>query len=724
MIGICQKPWGGRGCSARSLVLTLGLAMLSAGAWAATFYVDGVDGSDANAGESWTSATQSIQQALSLSSANGESERDEIRVKGSLSGINYELTDASLRLTSNTAVLGGFRGDFDGDTERDAETWLTLFEGTGSAGQLPVHLVILPAGLTSATLDGITISGAYMNDSLGGGAIYGDATNGPIDSTNVIANCVIRDNVAEIDRGAFGGGVVALRGGACPRLENCRVDDNTVSITRPAASFGGAVALVSSTDTVTISNCTFNRNAVNVSETTTTRVMRGGVLYVSGLITIESCAIEENTISHTTLGAAPDIQAWVRGGALYIAASDFVSSDTTIRGNSVTSGYTIEGVACYVEGAETNSGLIHGGRICNNVGVAGGNLHNLLGGGIYILNGQLTVEDTLIAGNALAANTNTYGAGAVVRPNASAIDVTFNRCRFMGNASQTFGGAVALLGNQARLLNCAFGGNTAPYSTHLYVANTSPDIVNCTFNDGRLIGVLLDGTATPELVNCIFSGTVGGSRAAVYENAINSDAVLTNCLFTDNVHLYYDKDTSNFIDTVAGLNGQPGNSGVIDGPASYAMYAPEATTGLWSAVTYTTGTNRTTLSTSGAPFAPGGLAGRIVNPDTGYAGGPIPSYACIVSNTANAIVLRGDWTTHVEVGERFRLVDLQILDDSAAIDQGLDSSSYDPSLTMDINGRARVDKTDVVGPSIFDIGAYEYMFVPPPNAARDWNMYD
>lgn len=811
MITVCKERRTSGASTLWVLAFGIALALFGAGASAATFYVDGDAGSDAYPGDKWTSATQSIQQALALAQAAGGS--NEVWVKGSAAGINYELSDSPVRLTSNTVVLGGFRAQGDGDTVRDPEVYHSLIQGTGAPGQLPASLVVLPAGLVNATLDGFTIAGGY---SAGGSAAIGaNATAGAIDSSNVISNCWITSNTAEVTGSLFNGGIIGFNAGAAPRLENCRVDGNTVSITNATGNHLGGIVLLNSAGQVTsFTNCTFNNNSVSVTQPATNRYIQGGILYLRAVVALDGCTIRDNTVTH--LGSPATLLANVRGGVIQTNASNVTVRDTVVEGNSVTATGGIDGGAFYLGSGGGNVVTFSGGACSRTTVHQTGNVQNVRGAGVYLVNGTLNITDTAFVGNvgisngagasgtyggaigqnagivnatgaeirdnqlihagtgsnygagyymlagtatldgcmltsnsldrdaAVGSNTNNqgaglyitnttsfvarsctfaanridpqsaaanncYGAGAQVANGAS---VVFDACRFNGNASRTFGGGVSVLAGTTEFLNCAFAGNRAAYSSHAYVSTVSPLFAQCTFSESYRTGILTNGTASPQFVNCVFEGhRTDAVGAAIYEGSAGSDPVLINCLFDGNTNNYFDDDTT-YTNTVAELNALPGCSGVTTAPANLVMRGPGAISGNWTAIQYTTDTNRTTLTDAGAAFVPGALVGQAINAKAEYLGGVYLPVVHIIDNTTTTIDVIGDVTDFVLRNNTYRVIDQQLGTGSGAVDQGIDSSSYDGSLVNDIAGRARYDDPGVSGPSAYDIGAFEYL-VPP-----------
>jgi hypothetical protein len=97
------------------------------------------------------------------------------------------------------------------------------------------------------------------------------------------------------------------------------------------------------------------------------------------------------------------------------------------------------------------------------------------GGGMYISDAVMTIEESIIANNG-----SKSGGGMFVSAMA---DVSMNRCVVRGNESGT--AAVLYLNDTAgKLENCILSGNTSSDDFSLAIqAQANIDVVNCTFSN-------------------------------------------------------------------------------------------------------------------------------------------------------------------------------------------------------------------------------------------------
>jgi len=191
------------------------------------------------------------------------------------------------------------------------------------------------------------------------------------------------------------------------------------------------------------------------------------------------------------------------------------------------------------------------------------------------------------------------------------------------------GGVFAHNASSPILTNCIICGNYAHdwNAGALYCqGNSHPALTNCTIssnssNDGRSGGILVNTGSTPRLVNCIVENLSG---IAIIEEWPRFDlpwnkanVLVSYSLFANNAVADFQNWTEqgavNYTggDVInANVNGAHDN--VAGGPDP--LYV-EAITGQWTAPpVYDPGTNRTTLTASGAsfPVSPD-LKGRLIN---------------------------------------------------------------------------------------------------------------
>ncbi|MEM7143494.1 MAG: choice-of-anchor Q domain-containing protein [Verrucomicrobiota bacterium] len=164
------------------------------------------------------------------------------------------------------------------------------------------------------------------------------------------------------------------------------------------------------------------------------------------------------------------------------------------------------------------------------------------GGGLFLEEAPLTVVSNCV----FRENTANTGAGVfVATPNNSPIAVpTLLGCIFEGNMANVFGGGLANLAIDTRVINCVFKGNYAS-SAGGAVRNSASDAlyVNCSFqgNSAGNAGGAIDSrqTSAPTFRNCIVwhnrKGMVTTDAESSVSASTNSSNSFTHCL-VQNIH--------------------------------------------------------------------------------------------------------------------------------------------------------------------------------------------
>ena len=241
---------------------------------AATWYVK-PSGSDANAGNSWAAAYQTLTKALQ-SAASG----DQIWVAtGTYKPTTGTDRTISFSMKNGVAILGGFPATGNPVlADRDWETHVTTLSGDiGTAGDNSDNSYNIIAnvnnGLTaSAILDGFTVTGGNANGGafvnwFGGGmylgsssptirnctfsnnnALYGGGGVAAFESSATISACVFNGNYSAQDGGGLG------LYGTTISVNNCVFTGNS------AVNFGAAIYSGTSNNT-TLTNCSFSGNS-------------------------------------------------------------------------------------------------------------------------------------------------------------------------------------------------------------------------------------------------------------------------------------------------------------------------------------------------------------------------------------------------------------------------------------------------------------------------------
>ena len=352
---------------------------------------------------------------------------------------------------------------------------------------------------------------------------------------------------------------------------------------------------------------------------------------------------------------------------------------------------------------------ITGCTIIGNIGMGSGDF----GGGVMCDR----AANARISDCVIAANRNRYGGGLGCIMSSP----TVVNCVISGNEAATWamngttrhgsggGGVFAHDCASPTLVNCLISGN---YTVNwcagaLYCQGYSnPRLINCTLSRNRShhtdnweisSGVVVNTNSKPSLTNCIIEGMWS---EGIREEDTTSDVAVNHCLFRNN-------GWADFVDEGAtGLTGGHDinrhvadcQDNVLGNPDPLFVMGPS---GAWTEPpAYDAARNVTVLTTSGAPFVPGALAGRLINPDTSQ-----PRQAYVMDNTAAAVEVLGDVTSatgpdgYVDAGDGFLVVDYHVGSGSPAGDAG--DTAAAAGVSTDLGGGPRV-----LGGAV-DLGVFE-----------------
>lgn len=395
--------------------LALGLGLNPAGAQAASFEVTNLE--DSGAG--------SLRQAIA--DANAMPGADVITFQAGLSG-TITLTSGQLEIT-DSLDLQGPGAELLSVSGNDASRVFYLYNGSQELQVVISGLTIthgsanIGAGLVNfdedLTLDGVTIT---ENEATGdGGGLWADGFN--MDLT--ISDCVLSGNVSGDD----GGGIYIEDTGALLQISNTRISGNQ------AAGNGGGIYFYDPDHDITVAQSTVSGN---------TAMGRGGGIYLynmdSGLFTVRETTISGNSAS--------------AGGGLFLYNGDdqVAIESATISGNQATNGNG-GGVFMY---SLYNTSIDHS--------TIAGNSATGAGGGVFVGNGELGLNHTIVADNTADTDADIANGGN------GSFAVAFSLVEAAGAAAVTDGG-----GNVTGMdpLLGALGDNGGPNQTHLPGA-TSP----------------------------------------------------------------------------------------------------------------------------------------------------------------------------------------------------------------------------------------------------------
>ncbi|MDR0791734.1 MAG: right-handed parallel beta-helix repeat-containing protein [Chitinophagaceae bacterium] len=290
-------------------------------------------------GDSWTNAAKELADALVFAKTNTN-----IKQIWVAEGAYYPLysandkyfgsaADPDLRnnafvLTPGVKIYGGFAGDettvgerhggtstLSGDIDRDGTF-------TGNA----YHVVISAGEVSSAMLDGFTISGGnadyeieinvnnFLIRQIRGGGIFNTS------SSPAITNCIIKNNIAAYLFGEDFDGSGGGSGGGIYNESSLPVITNS-AITNNKADYGGGICNTAGSKP-TLINCSINANSATFG---------GGIFNSESLPAFINCNITLNTSNN-------------EGGGIYnIDASAPVLTNCTVSNNTAEGIYNLSG---------------------------------------------------------------------------------------------------------------------------------------------------------------------------------------------------------------------------------------------------------------------------------------------------------------------------------------------------------------------------------------------
>ncbi len=352
---------------------------------AITLYVDAA-ATGAGDGLSWDDAYTSLAAAMDEADDRNETPTatDDVAEIWVASG-SYPLTNQLLPRNAN--IYGGFAGNETELGQRVADGTINgTFITQGTPGEYMLTTLTSPA--IFVRLDGFTLQGADKS------AIrLGDE-----ESTVEIANCFFFGNVMTSPYQLYGGAAI-YSSRTNLTIEDCIFSDNQVVGGAAATDLlGGAVSV--SEGQLVIRRCTFSRNSCAPGDTATENAYGGALCVKSASATlIEDSRFLNNFLLERAEGAGYSYQ--LRGGAVYLSATEATVRNTTFEENEVNFNENILDIAWD---------------------------HSRAGGGVAV----------------------------------ASSDVNFVNCLFRGNRASMFGGGL-FVGSAAtsKVVNCTFYGNEA-----------------------------------------------------------------------------------------------------------------------------------------------------------------------------------------------------------------------------------------------------------------------
>jgi len=464
----------------------------------------------------------------------------------------------------------------------------------------------------------------------------------------------------------------------CEDVNNAVLDGFTITAGNAVDSgFKGCGIYCKNSNNLTVRNCVISQN-----ETGTGYGCGGGIYFKDSTnLNVTYCNFSDN--------------ASYRGGGLYNDFSDLNINNCIFSNNSA-----FDGGAVFNDESDPNIAIAN----C----IFTGNTAETCGGGIYNNQSVLNVTNCVFADNTATA-ASSEGGGMY---NINSPSVAIANCIFTGNSVVKYGGGVYNINSTLEVTYSVFTGNNANiYGGGMHNHNNSSVAVdNCIFNGNHAYnyggGIANYNNNSLALTNCAVA-----ENYAYYGGGIFSwnyaDAILTNCIFWDNMVDEIYKDTSSTVNvTYCDVNGgwEGGVENINKDPCFFEVEEPD---GSWTEdAFYDNSTFQSTLTDSYADWAVNELAGRFVNPDTLNQN----LQFFIVSNDVTTINVWGNVESFVISGDPYQIYDYHLKLESACIDAGYPQGDYTGQ--KDIDGEPRVFDGDANGTEIVDMGADEYYWSP------------
>ncbi|MCE9616096.1 MAG: DUF1565 domain-containing protein [Lentisphaerae bacterium] len=582
--------------------------------------------------------------------------------------------DASFVLKAGVGVYGGFTNGMTAFHQRNWDTYPTTLSGdlddNGVADVNNAYHVVTATWATNAVLDGVTVTLGYAYSPL-----------------------------SDADPVRDGGGLLIWMSDVTPAIRNCRFINNVANYLGGAACIRhvnrGATGVV-------FSNCVFRGNA-----TFRANDGHGGAIYhVYRPLTLIDSVLEDNA-------------ATITGGALESIGGDPILRGCTFARNTATNAANNgRGGAIYHD--RSDLGSIMSSEITDCRFYA--NRASQFGALDYR---RAFATNDLIRNCDFFANEATAGAGGVLF--LYRYDSVIADCRFSGNTAaggNVHAGALYLQESDPMLRNVVIAGNVAPgYGGGLWADTGSrPRFENALVagNQARYAGgglALYDATdGTNTLINCTIAGNrtteanVGYGGGGLFLR--NGIGLVSNTIFYGNqtagtgtqvrVELAGDVVSYGYSDLQGGVGGTYAVAGATNIDAgnnlSVAPLFAADRTGTWTAsAVFTNASGLTVLTDATAGWAPGKLAGLLLNPNTSAG---LLAYV-IATNTATSISVMGI-ATNAAAGVAYRIHDYRLQNVSPCVDGGL--AAVAPA--VDLAGVSRPQGAGV------DLGAYERVREP------------
>ncbi|WP_303371178.1 Ig-like domain repeat protein [Methanobrevibacter sp.] len=313
-----------------------------------------------------------------------------------------------------------------------------------------------------------------------GGALYWEGSNGIIYNITCINNKGISLDKNETDTSSTRGGTICLTGANVTVSKSRFVSSSAYMDADKDSSKVDGGALFVTGNNVTIEDTLFSDcNATN----------NGGALYVIGNSTkILNCTFEDNN--------------GLDGGALYVEGDECKLADSTFGDNTADD----DGGAIFWEGS---NGVIYNITCINNKGISktkpdGVNTSSTRGGSISLIGDNVTLSKSTF--NSSKAYIDSGKDSSKVDGGALFItgnNIIINETEFYDCTAVNNGGAIYIIGNSTRILNCSIDKTQAYIGGAIFIAGDDTTVDDSLFRHNTASGYSSDGV-------------LGGSGGAIY----------------------------------------------------------------------------------------------------------------------------------------------------------------------------------------------------------------
>jgi len=484
------------------------------------------------------------------------------------------------------ALVGDPSATLDGEK---AGAVLTIFDGPVRLARLTVKNGFVEASpgqgagisdssgkrltLSHVTLTANRVLAESFNAAANGGGLFKSSGTLVVTHSRVSGNAVRADGDNAFAQGA---GIDAF--GTVKVVDSRFVGNRATAVTGGTQVTARGAGLLAGLGDVDIEGSTFEDNLARANATSAAADAQGGALALlnAGTFNVERTTFRANRAVATTTGTDATAQGGAIGGNLTGASL----ARTKLLGNTT----HVDAVQDATSGGGSLS-LIPSGEVKlvrTRIASSSVDVHSTTGaavaqgGGIEVLTGSLTLLMTTIDANTADVPEGpvrqAFGGGLYASTDLTLVRSTLSRNDAASNGGQALGGAIALIGGSASIVNSTIAANAAHGSTARgggIDTQVDTSIVNTTIwgNTAKIGGGLYTETATTILFAALLAGNKASEESPNCGGNIGSDGYnliskTTECLLSS--------APTDILDQLAGL----GSFGHHGGPTETVSLEP------------------------------------------------------------------------------------------------------------------------------------------------------